>query len=77
MRGFGRALAGLAFALDIDGIIIGGGGGGLGEPILGALRAGFAQWTVDSAQRLPIVDSELGRLAPLIGAAAYAREYAE
>ncbi|MDK4236345.1 ROK family protein [Corynebacterium pseudodiphtheriticum] len=77
MRGFGRALAGLAFALDIDGIIIGGGVGGLGEPILGALRAGFAQWTVDSAQRLPIADSELGRLAPLIGAAAYAREYAE
>ena len=76
MRGFGRALAGLAFALDIDGIVIGGGVGGLGEPVLGALRAGFAQWTVDSAQRLPIVASKLGRLAPLVGAAAYAREFA-
>ena len=77
LRGFGRALAGLSFALDIDGIVIGGGVGGLGEPILGALRAGFAQWTVDSAQRLPIVASELGKLAPLMGSAAYARAYAE
>ena len=77
LRGFGRALAGLSFALDIDGIVIGGGVGGLGEPVLGALRAGFAQWTVDSAQRLPIVASEMGKLAPLMGAAAYARAYAE
>ncbi|APT92245.1 hypothetical protein CPHO_04325 [Corynebacterium phocae] len=76
LRGLGRALAGLAFGFDLDAVVIGGGVAGIGDPVFAAVREAFSAGAVDTHKDIPIVPSALGGMAPLVGAAAYARDKA-
>lgn len=69
MTGLGEALAGLASAVDVDAIIVGGGVGTLGEPILSPLIQSFRQYALPPVNTIPIIQAELGTAAPLVGAA--------
>ncbi|MDQ2844985.1 MAG: ROK family protein [Actinomycetota bacterium] len=65
----GRALAGLASAVDIDGVVIGGGVAQIGEPFLDPIRAAFRESVIAPLREIPVRGAELGTDAPLIGAA--------
>lgn len=65
----GRALAGLASAVDVDGVIIGGGVAQIGEPFLAPVRAAFRESVISPLRDIPIRAAGLGTDAPLIGAA--------
>ena len=69
----GRALAGLASAVDVDAVVIGGGVAQIGEPFLEPLRTAFADSVLDPLRTIPIVPAALGTDAPLIGAAELVR----
>ena len=65
----GRALAGLASAVDVDGLIIGGGVAQIGDPFLAPIRTAFRESAIEPLRDIPIRAVELGTDAPLIGAA--------
>ncbi|QGU01417.1 N-acetyl-D-glucosamine kinase [Corynebacterium kalinowskii] len=68
MAALGEALAGFASAIDIDALIIGGGVGAIGDPILEPLIQGFRQHALHPIDTIPILPAQLGTNAPLVGA---------
>ncbi|MEJ5928671.1 ROK family protein [Corynebacterium sp. H128] len=68
MIALGEALAGFASAIDIDALIIGGGVGAIGAPILEPIIAGFRQHALHPIDTIPILPAQLGTNAPLVGA---------
>ncbi|MGP5659531.1 ROK family protein [Corynebacterium falsenii] len=73
LQALGRAISGFASAVDIDAVIIGGGVGNIGAPILEPFVAGFRAGGVAPTNQIPVVQSSLGTSGPIIGAAAYGR----
>ncbi len=65
----GRALAGLATAVDVDGVVIGGGVAQIGPAFLEAARAEFAAAVLEPLRDIPFRPAALGTDAPLVGAA--------
>lgn len=65
----GRALAGLAGAIDVDAVVLGGGVAEIGPEFLDPLRAAFAASVIAPLREIPVVPAALGGKAPLIGAA--------
>lgn len=65
----GRALAGFASAVDVDGLVIGGGVAQIGEPFLAPIRRAFRESVIAPLRDIPVRAAELGTDAPLIGAA--------
>ncbi|MBI5157406.1 MAG: ROK family protein [Acidimicrobiia bacterium] len=68
---FGRGLASLVAILDPDVIVVGGGVGAIGEPILGPARRAMMEATSGGAHRAetPVVSARFGTDAGLVGAA--------
>lgn len=73
----GRALAGLASAIDIDALVIGGGVAQIGEPFLAPLERAFRSEVLPPLADLPVRRAALGTDAPLIGGALAARRLLE
>jgi glucokinase len=71
-RAIGSALGGLVNVLDPHIVVVGGGVTGLGEPWWSALRAQFAAEVLPVLRGVPVLQSELGGDAPLLGAASIA-----
>lgn len=69
MTGLGEALAGFASAIDVDAIVVGGGVGTIGEPIMEPLTSAFRASALPPLNTIPIIRAELGADAPLVGAA--------
>lgn len=69
----GRGLAELASIIDVEAVIIGGGIGNLGEIILDPLRQGFREAAAAPLANIPVLQAQLGTDAPIVGAAALAR----
>lgn len=65
----GRALAGLAGAVDVDALVVGGGVAQIGPDFLDPLRAAFAASVIEPLRGIPVLAAALGTDAPLIGAA--------
>ncbi|QTH59393.1 ROK family protein [Corynebacterium hindlerae] len=68
MFALGEALAGFASAVDVDALIIGGGVGTIGAPILTPLTEGFRRHALHPVDTIPILPAQLGTNAPLVGA---------
>ncbi|HEY7334221.1 MAG TPA: ROK family protein [Bryobacteraceae bacterium] len=67
----GAWLGAVISLLDPGVIVIGGGVAEIGEPLFGRLKAAAPRWTINPyAREIPIVPSELGAEAGVIGAAA-------
>lgn len=66
----GRAIAGLAGAIDVDAVIVTGGVALIGEPFIAPLRSAFRGSVIAPLRDVPLLAGSLGRDAPLIGAAA-------
>jgi glucokinase len=71
----GRAVAGLANALDPDVVVLGGGVLDAADLLLSPLRAAAAEHLLPPLRNLPIVRAQLGSDAVAVGAAALARDY--
>lgn len=67
---FGRALAGLATALDVDAIVVGGGVAQLHEAFFLPAAAALLTSVLEPLRDLPVLPAALGTDAPLVGAAA-------
>lgn len=76
LRGLGRCLGALVSAFDLSAIIIGGGVADLGELVLDPIRKGIREATLLPNREVAVLPSALRTHAPLVGAAAYAREWA-
>jgi glucokinase len=70
----GRAVAGLANALDPDVVVLGGGVLDAADLVLRPLRAAAAEHLLPPLRDLPIVRAQLGSDAVAVGAAALARD---
>lgn len=68
-RVLGEALAGLATAIDVDAILIGGGVAQIGDEFFNPARAGFVDAVLEPLKRIPVLPAALGNDAPLVGAA--------
>lgn len=77
LRGLGRMLGALASALDLSGIVLGGGVSHIGERITNPIAAGLKEAALTPNKNIPLVRSRLGAHAPLIAAAQYARDNAQ
>ena len=66
----GRALAGLATALDVDAVVIGGGVAQLHEEFFVPAAAALRESVLEPLRDLPVLPAALGTDAPLVGAAA-------
>ncbi|ETK30929.1 ROK family protein [Microbispora sp. ATCC PTA-5024] len=71
----GRAVAGLANALDPDVVVLGGGVLDAADLLLAPLRAAAAEHLLPPLRDLPIVRARLGSDAVAVGAAALARDH--
>lgn len=69
----GRAVAGLANALDIDALILTGGVVRIGPPYTDRVGAAFTAEVMRPLREVPVLVGALGADAPLIGAATYVR----
>lgn len=69
-RVLGRALAGLATALDVDAVVIGGGVAQLHEDYFVPAAQAFTESVLESLRAVPVLPAALGTDAPLVGAAA-------
>lgn len=67
---FGRALAGLATALDVDAVVIGGGVAQLHEAFFVPAAAALRESVLQPLRELPVLPAALGTDAPVVGAAA-------
>lgn len=68
-RVLGGALAGLATAVDVDGVVIGGGVAQIGPAFFEATRTEFAAAVLEPLRHIPFRPAALGTDAPLVGAA--------
>lgn len=68
----GRALAGLASAVDVQAVVIGGGVTQIGDDYLDAVREAFRSSVIAPMREVAVLAAALGTDAPLIGAAALA-----
>ncbi|WP_165241129.1 ROK family protein [Corynebacterium lizhenjunii] len=68
----GRTLAGFINAIDVDAVIVGGGVGALGTPVLDPLERGLRTDLMDTLRNIPVLPARLGSDAPIVGAAHYA-----
>lgn len=75
LRGLGRSLGALVSALDLSGVVIGGGVGSIGDRILNPLREGIHSVTLTPNKNIPVLPTALTTNAPLVSAAAYARDH--
>jgi len=74
-RVLGAALAGLATALDVDGVVIGGGVAQIGPGFFDPARSMFADAVLEPLRDIPVRPAALGTDAPLVGAAELVRHY--
>lgn len=74
LRGLGRTLGALASALDLSGIVLGGGVSHIGARIIDPIAHGLKDAALTPNKNIPLVPSRLGAHAPLIAAAQYARD---
>ncbi|WKD62032.1 Fructokinase [Corynebacterium ciconiae DSM 44920] len=70
MLNLGEAIAGLASAIDIDAIVLGGGVGSLGDVVLCPFKRAFRTYALQPLDTIDILPAQLGQAAPIIGAAA-------
>ncbi|WP_370625549.1 ROK family protein [Corynebacterium sp. TAE3-ERU2] len=70
MLNLGEAIAGLASAIDVDAIILGGGVGNLGDVVLCPFKRAFRTYSLQPLDTIDILPAQLGHDAPIIGAAA-------
>ncbi|MBZ8177339.1 ROK family protein [Corynebacterium poyangense] len=75
--GFGQALGALISAWDLAAVVIGGGVAELGGRIIGPLRHGVQDAVLSINRDVPVIRARLGKNAPLVGAACYARDMIE
>jgi glucokinase len=68
-RLIGRALAGLAVAVDLDAVVVTGGVAGIGEDFVVPLRDALHQSSIGLIREIPVLAGMLGADAPLVGAA--------
>ncbi|WP_029138676.1 ROK family protein [Nakamurella lactea] len=68
-RVLGAALAGLATAIDVDAVVVGGGVAQIGDAFLGPTRSAFLDAVLEPLERVPVVVAALGNDAPIVGAA--------
>jgi glucokinase len=71
-RAIGSLVGGLVNLLDPHAVVVGGGVSGLGEPWWSALRAQFTAEVLPVLRDVPVLESELGGDAALLGAASIA-----
>jgi glucokinase len=74
-RVLGGALAGLATAVDVDGVVIGGGVAQIGPEFFEPARTMFAESVLEPLREIPVRPAALGTDAPLVGAAELVRHY--
>jgi glucokinase len=74
-RVLGAALAGLATALDVDGVVIGGGVAQIGSGFFDPARSMFADAVLEPLRHIPVRPAALGTDAPLVGAAELVRHH--
>lgn len=65
----GRAVAGLAGAVDVDAVLVTGGVARIGEEFLAPLRSAFVESVIGPLRGIPVLAGNLAGDAPLIGAA--------
>jgi predicted NBD/HSP70 family sugar kinase/putative N-acetylmannosamine-6-phosphate epimerase len=68
-RLIGRAVAGLAGAVDVDAVLVTGGVARIGEDFLAPLRSAFAESVIGPLRQIRVLAGSLAGDAPLIGAA--------
>ncbi|QGU08281.1 Glucokinase [Corynebacterium occultum] len=76
LAGLGRCLGALTSAFDLSAIIIGGGVADLGALVRDPIRRGIREAALLPNREIPVLASAINKHAPLVGAAAYAREWA-
>ncbi|WP_047260170.1 ROK family protein [Corynebacterium uterequi] len=76
LRGLGRSIGALSSALDLSGVVLGGGVVGIGELVTAPLVAGIREACLVPQRDMPIVPSSELAHSPLLGAAALARDLA-
>lgn len=68
-RVLGAALAGLATAVDVDAVVIGGGVAQIGPEFLEPARESFVDAVLEPLKTVPVLVAALGNDAPIVGAA--------
>lgn len=71
----GRTLSGLVTALDVDAVVVGGGVAALGADLLDPLRGALDAETLPPSRRTPVLPTDLGTDAPVLGAALLAAHH--
>jgi glucokinase len=74
-RVLGVALAGLATAIDVDAVVIGGGVAQIGARFFDPAVAGFVDAVLEPLKGIPVRPAALGEDAPLVGAAELVASY--
>jgi glucokinase len=74
-RVLGAALAGLATALDVDAVVIGGGVAQIGSAFLEPTREAFVDAVLEPLKAIPVLVAALGNDAPIVGAAELVTEH--
>ncbi|MBK4145966.1 ROK family protein [Corynebacterium macginleyi] len=74
--GLGRAVAGLVSGMDLDAVILGGGVSQIGEPVVEPFTRAIADHVLAPNKGVAVRVTGSASTAPLVGAAAYARDYA-
>lgn len=70
MHALGQAISGFVAAIDVEVLVVGGGVGNIGAPILDPLIRGFRSAGMSPVNEIPVLKAQLGTDAPIIGAAA-------
>ncbi|AZA12091.1 N-acetyl-D-glucosamine kinase [Corynebacterium gerontici] len=73
MEALGESISGFVAAIDVEVLVVGGGVGNIGAPIIEPLTCGFRRGGIAPANRIPVLQAHLGTDAPIIGAAALGR----
>ncbi len=72
-RWLGRAVAGLAAAIDVDALVLTGGVVQIGEAYTARVATAFRDEVMRPLRGVPVLTGALGLDAPLVGAATYVR----
>ncbi|MDO5031112.1 ROK family protein [Corynebacterium sp.] len=74
--GLGRAVAGLASGFDLDAVVLGGGVSHIGEAVEKPFTQAIHEHALRPNKDIPTFVTSSPATAPILGAAAYARDYA-
>ncbi|GGG74882.1 ROK family protein [Corynebacterium pelargi] len=70
LHALGQAISGFVAAIDVEVLVLGGGVGNIGAPILDPFIRGFRSGGIAPSNTIPVHQAQLGTDAPIIGAAA-------